>query len=178
MAWFSGLQRSIVKPPAKKAAPKPAPKPAPYTPPAPQVVYSPPPVTDPTQYQYDLAYDSQLADEEGAAYSDFNDAATQAAIDDSAAQLDWTNTTKGINDQAPAIYRRLLNDSAARGLAYSTGYQNQQSEAQNSIANSLSQADSSRAARLAANQQRRAAAEARRNERLASIARRRAARQS
>lgn len=65
------------------------------------------------------------------------------------ANLDTTNTLRSIDEQAPSVYRRLLNNYAGRGLAYSSGYGYAYGDQANQIANAKSKANSALASLLA-----------------------------
>lgn len=65
------------------------------------------------------------------------------------ANMDTTNTLRQIDEEAPNVYRRLLNGYAGRGLAYSSGYGYAYGDQSNQIANSKSKAQSALAALLA-----------------------------
>lgn len=65
------------------------------------------------------------------------------------ANMDTTNTLRSIDEEAPNVYRRLLNNYAGRGLAYSSGYGYAYGDQANQIANSKSKAQSALASLLA-----------------------------
>lgn len=152
--------------------------------PSPSVPAAAPPVFDPSTYgaaspaTYNLGYDSELDSEETAARGQLASTLTELGLNDANTELNYTTQKRAVDQAAPAIYRRLLNDSAARGMAYSSGYAYQNQEAQNQIADQLNQLATERAASLGANTARRATAQSNLDALLASIARRRAARQT
>lgn len=122
------------------AAPAPA-APAPAAPAAPVNYDVPTPVWDPVAAPAAptyLPYFGDLDQEEADEDAQFNVFSNDTEAQRNNAMLQWTQADRDINEAAPALYRRILNSSAARGMAYSTGQATQDSEARSSVARSLS----------------------------------------
>jgi hypothetical protein len=143
-----------------------------------------PPVPDPQSYgtagnyNWGLGYDEDLDAEETQARGSLADLLTQTQSDDNNAMFDWTTQTRAVNENAPTLYRRLLNNFAGRGMAYSSGYNTENQSAHNDVAGQLTNLNQVLAQRQAGNLAARTTAQSNLDALLASIARRKASRQS
>jgi hypothetical protein len=100
-----------------------------------------PPVWDPVAAPAAPAYVPYYGDidqEQQADESDWLDFSATSNEAKNRAEIDFTRNERDINEEAPNLYRRILNNSAGRGMAFSTGYATQDSEARRNIATTLS----------------------------------------
>lgn len=173
--------------PAKKAAapaPKPAaPKPAtPVVTPAGTVTVPPqqwfeatPPVVSP-EVLTALPYYGDLDEEESFAEQEYNAETQNATADETSALARWMSGTRDVEEEAPGIYRRILNNNAARGMAFSSGFAKQDEDARRGVAQTLAGLLDEKTSVLNASNLRKMQALERRNSKRASVARRKAER--
>jgi hypothetical protein len=110
-----------------------------------------PPVWDPVAVvqPQGLPYYTDIDSEEADDVSDLNEFSSDTEAQKQQALMQWTTQERDINTAAPALYRRILNSSASRGMAHSSGHAYQDQQARSDVARSLSDIATTRNSSLA-----------------------------
>lgn len=98
-------------------------------------VYTPAPEPEPPAY---VPYFGDIDTEENEDDWNFSRFLQDAQDQENQAVQRWTTADRDVREAAPAIYRRILNTNAARGTAFSSQQNLQDTEARSNVSRSLS----------------------------------------